>query len=116
MVLTGAGECLGWNNPQLGSFLLGCAFLRDVEAYWPNEVEKGSRGGRVGVMRGLVQIRRWWKGLRILDALLLFFSFKLPMSYFSFFLLHFTFLSALNVIPVLILYTTNKLRFGVLLS
>ena len=37
------------------------------------------------------------------------------MSYFSFFFLYFTFLSALKNV-ILILYTTNKVRFSILLS
>ena len=53
MVPSSAGECLAWNDPELAPCLLGYVVLRDVEAYSPNEVEKGSRGGREGVMRGL---------------------------------------------------------------
>ena len=74
--------------------------------YWSNEVKKGR------MVRGrLVRICRSWKGLsyEVFTLCFLFFSFKLPVCLISvFFLLHFTFLSALNV--VLILYTTNKLR------
>ena len=44
MVPSSAGECLTWSDPELGPRLPGYAVLRDVEAYSPNEVEKGSRG------------------------------------------------------------------------
>ena len=86
-----AGECLAWKDQELAPCLLGYEVLSDVEAYWPNQVEKGSRGVERDVMRGLVRISRWWKGLRILDAFLLFFSFKLalsPISHFSCCTLH----------------------------
>ena len=67
-------------------------------------------------MRGwLARIYRWWRGLRIVYTLLPFFLVQVAcMSYFSFFFLHPTFLSALNAISTL--YTTNKLIFCVLFS
>ena len=48
MVPSSAGECLAWKDQELAPCLLGYEVLRDVEVYWPNEVEKGSRGGREG--------------------------------------------------------------------
>ena len=53
MVLTGAGEFLSWNDPELAPCLLGYEGLDDVEAYWPN----GGKG-REMVRGRLVRICR----------------------------------------------------------
>ena len=66
MVPTPPGECLTLRDPELAPCLLGYEVLSDIDAYWPNGVEKG----RGEMVRGrLVRICRWWKGLRILYAL-----------------------------------------------
>ena len=49
-----ARKCFLWRDPELAPWLLGYEVLRDVEAYWSNEVEKGR-----GVRGRLVRIYRW---------------------------------------------------------
>ena len=44
MVPAPPGECLAWRDPELALWSLGYEVLSDVEMYWLNEVDKGSRG------------------------------------------------------------------------
>ena len=53
IVPTLARKCFIWRDPELAPWLLGYEVLRDVEAYWSNEVEKGR-----GVRGRLVRIYR----------------------------------------------------------
>ena len=74
IVSTPAGECLGWRDPEFGPWLLGHEVLRDVEAAWPNEVDKRRiefrRGGKE---KACACFCRWWRGGEDMDSMCFFF-------------------------------------------